>query len=170
MEFEKVLEKRYSVRKYKSKPVEEEKILKILNAGRLAPTSKNTQPQQIYVIKTPDGLKKLKEITPCSFDAPLAFLMCGNKERECVTSINKKSLMEIDVAIVQTQMMLMATDLGLGTCWVCMIDYDKAREVFDLGENIIPYSLLIVGYADEESQPNIRHTQRYEFDSYVKEV
>ena len=68
-------EERYSVRQFSDKPVEQEKLDLILEAGRIAPTACNYQPQRILVIREPEGLDKLKQCTSCHFDAPLALLI-----------------------------------------------------------------------------------------------
>ena len=68
-------EQRYSVRKFKDQPVEKEKLDLILEAGRIAPTACNYQPQRILVIEDTDALQKLKQCTSCHFDAPLALMI-----------------------------------------------------------------------------------------------
>ena len=69
---------RYSCRKFSDKPVEEEKIRKILQAATLAPTAKNGQPQHVIVVRSDEMRKKMKEASPCTFDAPVIFVMCGD--------------------------------------------------------------------------------------------
>ena len=157
MEFQKLIEERYSVREYQNKPVEQEKIDAILKAGNIAPTAKNNQPQQIYVINSKEGLEKVKKLTACAFNAPVVFLCCGNKNREIISSISGLSMMQIDVSIVQTHMMLKATDLGLGSCWVCYFQPEDAVKLFNLPSNVIPYSLLFVGYPSADAKPSSRH-------------
>ena len=113
MEFQKVLEERYSVRSYKQIPVEEEKIQAVLEAARIAPTAKNSQPQKIFVIKSEEAMEKARTLTTCHFDAPVIYIVCGDSDRACILKSNGKNFMEIDCAIVQTYMMLKATELGL---------------------------------------------------------
>ena len=158
MEFEKVITTRFSARDYSSKKVEQEKIDKILKAGLLAPTAKNTQCQKIYVIKSDEALKKLNEIN-FTFNAPLVFLVCGDKNRECPRAYREGSLMETDLAIVQTHMMLEATNLGLGSCWVCYFNEEKVAKAFNVPDNEIPYNLLLVGYPTDTCVPSVRHSQ-----------
>ena len=170
MEFQKVIESRYSVREYQDKLVEDEKITAILEAGRLAPTARNGQPQLIYVIKSKENLEKIKSLTVCAFNAPVAFLICGDKNREKISSVSGLSMMPFDVTIVQTHMMLKATDLGLGSCWVCHFKPSDAVNIFNLPENASPYSLLFVGYPSENATPKSWHYESVSLDDYVKYI
>ncbi len=170
MEFQKVLDGRYSVRSYKQTPVEDEKIEAILNAARIAPTAKNSQPQKIFVVKSEDGMNKVRELTTCHFDAPLVFIICGDSDRACILKSNGKNFMEIDCAIVQTYMMLKASDLGLGTCWVGRIMPEDVKTAFNLPENLVVYGFLVAGYPSDECEPAPRHFERLPLDEFVKEL
>ncbi len=169
MEFDKVIETRFSVRDFSSDKVEQEKIDKILKAGLLAPTAKNTQCQKIYVIKSEEALKKLREINT-TFNAPLVFLVCGDLERQCPRAYREGYLIETDLAIVQTHMMLEATNLGLGSCWICYFNEDAVAKAFDLPSNVVPYNLLAVGYPSEKCVPSPRHLQSRTIEDTVIEL
>ena len=67
---------RFAVREYAQQPVEQAKIDSILEAGRLAPTAKNVQPQHIYVLQSPEAITKINELTRCAYHAPVVFLVC----------------------------------------------------------------------------------------------
>lgn len=82
MTFEELSTARYTQRSYDSKPVEDEKIQKILQAGRVAPTAKNNQPQKVYVIQSPAAMEKLCTLTPCHYNAQLAMIICYDKNQE----------------------------------------------------------------------------------------
>ena len=167
MEFNKVLEARFSVRDFSSKEVEESKINEILKSAQIAPTGKNKQCQTIYNLKSKQAIEKIRAITNNAFNAPLVFITCANLDRECVlTSINK-SLKDTDVAIVQTYMMLTATNLGLGSCWVCRFDPNKVKKEFNLPSNVEPLNLLVVGYPSENAEPSPRHFERIDFSEYT---
>lgn len=170
MTFDEIIKNRYSVRSYSDKPVEEDKILAVLEAGRLAPTAKNSQPQVIYQVRSDEAREKIKNLTRSHFNAPVIFIMCGNKDRECIVSMSGHSFMETDVAIVQTHMMLKAAELGLGSCWVGRINPPDVQEAFDMDENIIPYALLVMGYPAGDSVPNERHFERLPLAETVIEV
>ena len=160
MEFDKVLKERYSVREYKQTPVEEEKIQAILDTVRLAPTAKNSQPQKIFVAKTENALKLIDEVTPNRFGAPVAFLICGNKDKACILKSNGRNFLEVDATIIQTYMMLKATDLGLSTCWIGRFTNEKVYSVLNISENYIPYGILLVGYKSDNATPSTAHEDR----------
>ena len=76
MSFSTLCHERFSARKYIDKKVEEEKIAAILEAGRVAPTAKNNQPQRIYLLKSDEALQKIRGITPCTFGADGFACLC----------------------------------------------------------------------------------------------
>lgn len=167
MEFDKVLTERYSVREYKNAPVEEEKIQAILEAVRLAPTAKNSQPQKIFVAKTEEALKMIDEVTPNRFGAPVAFIICGTKDKACVLKSNGRNFLEVDATIIQTYMMLKATDLGLSTCWIGRFTNEKAYSVLNISHNYVPYGILLVGYKSENSTPSLAHEDRLKVEDFT---
>lgn len=152
MDFLELAHKRYSVRNYSDKPVEEDKLNKILEAGRLAPTAVNFQPQKIFVLKSEDAMAKLRSVTRMAYNAPMAMLICYDKD------ISRKAYRfgddfdggPMDVDIVTTMMMLQATELGVGTLWVRGYCTQKLLDTFPMPENIIPVCILLLGYAAEE--------------------
>ncbi len=166
MEFNEVIRKRTAVRKYSDRKVEEEKIQSILEAGNLAPTAKNLQPQRIFVVRSEEYLKKIDEITPCRFNAPLVFVICSNKDEAFAKEGH--SSYEMDACIVITHMMLEATELGLGSIWLERFDAAKVRELFDLPENIVPVTIMPVGYTAEDYAGNPNHTKRKNLEDIVK--
>ena len=103
MNFAQLCEQRYSVRKYDSKPIEAEKLEMILNAGRLAPTAKNLQPQRILVVQG-DGLEKMKECTPCMYGQTAVLVVCYDKEVSW-KSRSGREIGDVDGGIVMTSMM-----------------------------------------------------------------
>ena len=109
---------RYSVRKFLDKKVPKDIIEKILEAGMIAPTGCNNQPQRIIVVESQEGLEKIKECTRCHFDAPLVFIISYNKDECWKRPYDGKLSGDIDASIVTTQMMLEAANLGIGSCWV----------------------------------------------------
>lgn len=158
MNFTELATERYSVRKFTDKLVEKEQIEKILDAGRVAPTGCNYQPQRILVINSKETLEKLKDCTRCHFDAPCAMLVCFNKD-ECWTRPydgNQSGI--VDASIVTTHMMLKAWELGIGSTWVMHFNPAKMREAFGIPENIEPVALLVMGYPAPDAVPNERHT------------
>lgn len=154
MDFLEFARKRYSVRSYSHRPVEQEKIDKILQAAMIAPTAVNYQPQKIYVLKSDDALRKIRRITKSTYDAPLVFLVCADTDRSWHSPFAAGyDSGEMGASIVCTHMMLEAEDLGLGAVWVLLFDPEEVRAAFHLPEHIKPVCLLPVGYPSEDAQP-----------------
>ena len=151
---------RYSVRKFDARTIEPEKLAQILEAGRIAPTAHNDQPQRIKVITGADDLAKVDECTPCRFGASTVLLICYDKTTCWKRSFDSALSGEVDASIVTTHMMLAAQDLGLGTCWVMHFNPAKAIELFTLPENIIPVAMLPVGYPAANAVPSGMHSSR----------
>lgn len=148
---------RYSVRKFSDTPVEQEKIDKIIEAGRVAPTAVNSQPQMIYVVKSAEGMEKMNQLSGCIYGAPQAFIFCYNDNTVCKREDGNYG--EIDVTIVLTHMMLEAANLGIGTCPVGMFNPAELSAAFNLPANIHPILIMPFGYAAEDAAPSAMHTQ-----------
>lgn len=154
MDFLEFSRKRYSVRSYSDRPVEQEKIDKILQAAMIAPTAVNYQPQKIYILKSPAALNKIRSITKSTYHAPLVFLICSDTERSWHSHfVDGYDSGEMDASIVCTHMMLEAEDLGLGSVWILLFDPKKVKNVFGLPDHIRPHCLLAVGYPSADAQP-----------------
>lgn len=159
-DFMTLAKERYSVRSYQSTPVEQEKIDKILEAASLAPTACNNQPQKIYVVSGESARKALAEVTPCTFNAPVIFVVGYDPARSAKGMIYEGyNFGNTDAAIVTTHMMLEAADLGLGTCWVGYFNEEKVKAALGLPEEICIRNLLPTGYAAEGAVPAKGHTQ-----------
>lgn len=165
MDFETVIKNRTAVRKFKEDKVEESKIEKILNAGRIAPTARNLQPQKIFVVTSENALRKIDEITPCRYGAPLCLLVCADKS--IAWKDGEYSSYETDAAIVALQMLLESVNLGLGSVWVRYFNVSKLAEEFNLPQNVIPVCLIPIGYAAEGYKESPFHNQRKELSETV---
>lgn len=168
MDLMKLFKERYSVRSFSDKKVESEKLNLILDAGRLAPTAVNFQPQRIFVLQSDDAINKLKNCTRYHFDAPLALLVCYDNTVSWKRGYDNKDMGEVDASIVTTQMLLEIANLGLGTTWVGHFDPAAVIKEFNLAENIIPVALLPIGYPSETAAPNPRHEERLDLSQTVK--
>jgi len=149
---------RFAVREYAQTPVEQAKIDSILEAGRLAPTAKNVQPQHIYVLQSPEAIAKINELTRCAYHAPVVFLVCY--DTDLAWTKDGESSGNMDCSIVGTHMMLEATELGLGTCWVKWFDPAEVATAFELPANHKPSFIMPCGYAAEGVQPHANHFSR----------
>lgn len=158
MDFFEVIQRRYSVRAYKSDPVEEEKLLQVLEAARLAPTAVNRQPFRVIVIHTAGREAELVRIyrQPWFTSAPLVLAVCGIPADGWTRRQDNKSHVDVDAAIVMDHLILAATALGLGTCWIGAFDPAAAREVLGLPAGVEPIIFTPLGYAAVEPHPKTR--------------
>jgi nitroreductase len=156
MSFLELAKSRYSVRQYKQTKVEEEKLLKILEAGRVAPSGHNKQPIKLIVVQEKSGFDKLKKGANI-YGAPLAIVICGDRNAAWIRSYDSKNIIDIDASIVTDHMMLQATELGLGTVCICNFDPKVIKQEFNLPDNIDPINILAVGYAKGDAASPVRH-------------
>jgi nitroreductase len=157
MEFSEVIQKRYSVRAYESKPVEQDKLNKILEAAILAPTAANRQAFRMIVIKTDGRQAELKRIYGREWfaQAPLVVCACGVKDEAWVRK-EGKNYAEVDATIAFTHLILAAHDLGLGTCWIAAFDPAAARDVLKLPAELDPVAFTPLGYPADKWKPKKR--------------
>ncbi len=159
MDFLKLAQDRYSVRKFKNKHLEKEVVDEILKAGHLAPTGCNNQPQRILVINTDESAKKLKDCTKCHFDAPTAMLVCYCRDEVWTRKYDGKTCGVADACIVATHMMLQAHSIGVGSTWVMHFDPEAMREAYSIPANVEPVALLVMGYPAEDAEPMNLHSE-----------
>ncbi len=157
MEYSKLINERFSVRKFKDKKIAKEDLDIILKAGHIAPTGCNNQPQRIYVIQSDEAIKNLKNCTKCHFNAPNALLVCYNKDEVWRRVYDGKSCGVSDACIVATHMMLAAYDIGIGSTWVMHFDPEAMAKEFDIPENTVPVALLVMGYPADDAEPIDMH-------------
>ncbi len=171
MTFLELAKARYSVRKFKSDMIEDEKLEAILEAGRVAPTACNNQPQRIYVVKSEENRKKLAEVCRFTFDAPVILVIAYDKERDWKNRrMPGYSSGETDAAIVCTHMMLEAWEQGIGSCWVGAFSADAVHDAISLPENVRVTAMLPIGYAADDAEPASFHNTFRELDDMVTEI
>ena len=172
MEFLELMQQRYAVRNFDTKQVEKEKLDKILQAGRLSPTSVNEQPQRIFVLKSDDALAKVRRVCKYAFNAPVVLLICYDKDVSWKADKygDEFDSGEMNCSIVTTAMMLQATELGLGTLWVRGYHTQDIIDIFDLPQNIVPVCMLDVGYPAQDSKPSSKHFTRLSLEETVSEL
>ena len=158
MDFIEIAKKRYSVRGYQDKKVEEEKLEKILEAAHVAPTAANLQPIRLIVVQSREGLAKIGKGANL-YGAPLAVIVCADHGKAWVRPFDKKQTADIDASILTDHMMLQATELGLGSVWICYFKPDVISREFGLPDDLEPVNILAVGYSDEEAADPERHSQ-----------
>jgi len=159
MTFSELAASRYSVRKFKPDPIEEEILTAILQAGRVAPTACNYQPQKVFVVRTAELRENLAKASPCTFDAPVILVICFDKDRQAtIPSRPGYTFGEVDATIVCTHMMLQAWELGIGSCWVGMFNDQEVSQMLNLPENLQVSALLPIGYPAENARPAKLHS------------
>ena len=166
MEFEKVIRERFAVRKFKNDEIQDELINKILEAGNLAPTAKNNQPQKIYVIKSKEGLEKIDKASPYRYNAPVCIIVASDKN--IAWSKDNYSTYEMDACIVATHMMLEATNIGVDNIWIEMFDRNILKQEFNLSANIEPICLIPLGYRTDDCIPSPMHNNRKKLSEIVE--
>ena len=137
MSFLDLAKKRCSTRAYQPVPVSQEHIDAIVEAARVAPTAANRQPVRILQVTSEEGLASLAKAANV-FDAPLAFVVCADGEKAWKRPLDGMSTVHVDASILTDHMMLAATDLGLGSVWICRFDPTDMREEFGLPETLVP--------------------------------
>ena len=145
MDFLSLAKKRYACRKYAPAKVEQEKLDIILEAGRVAPTGANRQPQRLIVVRSQEGMERLARCTR-DFGAPCAVIVCADTGEAWTRKYDGKAIGDIDASIVTDHMMLAAASLGLDTLWICMFKPEAVREEFRLPEHVEPVNILLIGY------------------------
>lgn len=171
MTFQELARTRYSVRSFLDTPIEEEKLNLILEAGRVAPTACNNQPQKIYIAKSEASRKKLASVCRCTFDAPVILVVCYDRTLDWKNKLQPGyESGETDAAIVCTHMMLQAFELGIGSCWVGYFNAQTVSDILGLPENITVSALLPMGYPSENAKPLPLHSQFRELGDMVEEI
>lgn len=158
MDFLEIAKKRYSVHSYSDRKVEGEKLDKILQAAHIAPTAANLQPVHLIVVQKKDGLERIGKGANI-YGAPLAIIVCADHNKAWVRPFDKKKTSDIDASILTDHMMIEATELGLGSVWVCYFKPDVIRKEFSLPDNLEPINILAIGYSNEAAADPERHSQ-----------
>ena len=167
-DFLKLSESRFSLRQFSDKPIEQEKIDTLLRVAQIAPTAENKQPQKIYIITKDEDRKKLKTVTKYTFNAPMFFLVCCDKNIAWKHKTEDYISTEIDGSIVTTHITLEAHDLGLGSVIVRSFETQKLKDLFKIPENMIPIALLPLGYPKEGAKPSKLHFQKKDVKEMVE--
>ncbi len=166
MDFDEVIKNRYSCKSFSDKEVEKDKLMKVLEAGRIAPTAKNLEPQKVYVIKD-EKLKLIDKATPCRYNAPLCLVVAFNKENVFTYPGRKRNSGIEDATIVATHMLLEATNQGLDSCWINFFNPDELKELLKLNSNEEILMILDLGYKNDDVKPLDNHYKRKKLEETV---
>ncbi len=174
MTFMELAKNRYSERYFDPRPVEQEKLDRILEAGRIVPTACNLQPQRIYVIRGEEALNKARSIKVSHYNAPLMLLVCYDaaavwrNPRE--SRLENYCSGEQDAAICAATMMYEAEELGVHSLWLRGFDSAEVSEVFGLPENIVPVMMFSMGYPAENTRISRLHYDKKPAGEIVTEL
>lgn len=149
---------RSSVRAYTGQAVEEEKLQKILEAAHVAPTAANMQPVRLVVVRSREGLSAVSESANI-YGASVAVVVCADKSKAWKRPFDGMVTTDIDASILTDHMMLMATELGLGSVWICYFKPDVLKQGLGLPGNLEPVNILALGYSAEPGADKDRHSQ-----------
>ncbi|MCX7797224.1 MAG: nitroreductase family protein [Melioribacter sp.] len=160
---------RRSIRKFENKEIAEELIIKLLEAAMYAPSARNTQPWHFVVIndrKKLDEIPRLHPYADMCYDAPLAIMVCGDLNLEPL-----EGYIAINCAAATQNLLLAAHDLGLGAVWLGVYPrkerMEKLSKFFGLPSNIIPVSLVAIGYpAENKEKPERFNPERIHYNSW----
>ena len=164
MELQEVLQRRRSIRKYTEEPVSKEDIDLLMHAAMSGPSACNKMPWEFYVITDEAVLEKLRNASRYSkIYAPLAIVVCGSLSRALPSQLAPYWIQDCSAAT--ENILLAATDLGLGTVW-CGIHPQKraeerVREALGLTEKQIPLNIIYVGHPDQVQEPRDQYKETY---------
>ena len=157
MELMEAIEKRSSIRAYEDKPVPEEKLLKVLEAARLAPSGRNSQAWKFVVVRDDKRRQALGRASGGQRHVHMApvIIVAVATEPELVMTCGVHAY-PVDLAIAIDHMTLAAVDLGLGTCWIGAFSQDEVKDILGVPEKFEVVSLLTLGYPNEAGRPKTR--------------
>ena len=163
---------RYSCRKLTDKPIEPEKIDRILQATVAAPTAKNLQPYKIWKVTSAEAKEKIQQVAKFPFvkESAIIFVIGAKKDDAFVRPFDNKNFAEIDATIIATHLMLAVQDEGLGTTWVGYFDAPKLQELIPEMQGYELIAIFPVGYPADDAKPSNRHEERHAISEAVNEI
>ena len=170
MEFNTVLQRRYSCRSFLGNPVEQEKVDRILEAGRIAPTAVNKQPVHVWAVSCPETLEAIKGVTRSNYGAPLILVVGCRPTDAWVRRYDGKNGAEVDASIVATYLMLAAENEGLATLWVGSFDPVLLKSILPGSDGYELVAMINVGYPSEGSAPSAMHGSRVTMEEFVTKI
>jgi len=155
MDFKELAQRRYSVRSYQSKPVEKEKLIALVESALLAPSAVNFQPWKLVIVTEPALLAQLHGCYHREWfrSAPACIVAIGDHDKGWHRPTDGKDYTDMDVTIAIDYLMLAATEIGLGTCWICHFNAEKCASIFNLPSNLEVIAMIPVGYPLDEGIP-----------------
>ena len=147
---------RCTTRGFTDKEVEKENLDKILEAGRVAPSACNRQPQRIIVVEKPENIKKVEKAYR-TFGSTCVLIVCQDKSDPLIRPFDGKCSGDLDIGIICDHMMLAARELNIGSVMVGLFDPAIVRKECGIPEHIEPTALLLLGYPSDRFLSSDRH-------------
>ncbi|MGE5614570.1 MAG: nitroreductase family protein [Bacillota bacterium] len=151
------IRERRSIRRYSPRMVEDEKLEKVLEAARLAPSANNRQSWKFVVVKDRETRQKLAEAAGAQAfvgQAPVVIVGCGT-DPDSVMKCGQHRY-TVDLSIATAYMILEACELGLGTCWIGHFDENTVKDILGVPANVRVVTMMPIGYPDEAPSPRPR--------------
>jgi len=163
-DFKDLVQIRYSCRNYGSIAIDDALIEQLLETAHFAPSATNAQPWRVFVVKSTDGLKKVRQAYNREWfaTAPVVLMLCAETGKAW-TRADGKNHADIDLAILADHITLAAADLGLATCWVCNFDAAMLSQNFKLSPDCKPVVLLPLGVPATDDIPPKKRKDLSEF-------
>jgi len=146
------IKRRRSIRKFEQKSVEKEKLMKVLEAARLAPSAMNRQPYVFIVTSDEEMIKKISSACNQKWDAPIIIVICALPEKAWVRD-DGEEYWKADSAIAMNNLSLQACEEDLGTCWIAAFDEQKIKEILGIVNEARIVAMTPLGYPAEKKGP-----------------
>ncbi len=147
-----VIKNRRSIRKYKKKRVEKEKLLKVLEAARLAPSAMNRQPYSFFVTSDIDTIEKISSACNQQWETPTIIVAIAHPEKAWIRE-DGEEYWKADTSIAMTLLSLQAFSEGLGTCWIIAFNEKEIKKILGIENKLRIVAMTPVGYPDEKKGP-----------------
>ena len=157
MELKEVIKKRESIRDYEDKPIPQDKLLRVLEAARLAPSGSNRQPWKFVVVKDRQTRQKLAQAAEGqTFVGKAPVVIAAVATMPELVMIYGVAEYPVDLAIAVDHLTLAAVDEGLGTCWIGAFSQEKVRDILKIPKSCRTVALLPLGFPKQQGRPKVR--------------
>ena len=151
-----LLNKRISVRKYLPDDVDAAIVERILEGVRMSPSACNLQPWHFIVVRDKELKEQVADNWKWAAEAPYIIVACGRRDKAWVRACDNKNHVDVDIAIAMQNLVLLATEEGLGTCWICAYDVEQVRKALNLEGDLEPIVMTPLGFPQTWEKERIR--------------
>lgn len=157
----KVIKKRRSIRKYKKEKVSKNLLLQLIEAAIWAPSGSNVQPWYFIIVDYPETVEQINTFSPGLLGEPSTIiLICSDRKKafEKAGTLGRDELCMMDISMAAQNIMLLAEEIGLGTCPVKSFNKRAISKILNLPSHVSADLIISVGYADEIASPPHRRS------------